>query len=97
MSKLEFSEQEQLKASIRVEALRSQLPPRHSYAYRIVANDLQCRLSRAEELLQKSRPSCRNQFCWCESSRDMENFGHSEVCREINDFLTALREERGEQ
>ena len=81
MSKLEFSEQEQLKASIRVEALRSQLPPRHSYAYRIVANDLQCRLNRAEELLRRTGDFAMD-----------DDFEY-----EIEDFLTALREERGEQ
>jgi len=86
MSKLEFSEQERERAFEQIdEALDCNevaTYKHHGYNPRII--DLQCRLNRAEELLRLAiLASTKTQY--------------RERCDTIRDFLTALREERGEQ
>jgi len=84
MSKLEFSEQEKRKAAEQVTGM----DVRYKTGWTIYwcdAIDLQCRLNRAEKLIGR----LLGEVCG--------PFADTTVVPESEVFLTALREERGEQ
>lgn len=51
------------------------------------------RVEQAEEMIRRVRPSCRNEFCWCEQSRDIEHNGHHQDCIAARQFLNPTAQE----
>ena len=86
MSKLEFSEQEKRKAEEATTRLFLETDALPATRYKTIAIDLQCRLSRAEELLSRGvsimRQTPTSGLYWCD---------------EADEFTQRLRAERGEE